>query len=241
MEVSLLNHLFQTLHIVKDIEITSINKIKKWWKKNNSIQILKKIKNVFETSLNINDLQELSNKCHAITHYCKGDGCGLLGGSLIDIYLNELFKKKISHYIEFHKGESDMKINNTCLSQKKINGKSNIALDWSKNDTENKKEQFESILFIINLKTEQWWKISPKNRYNEKIIYNTIIESGIYLIDNKYCKKFVKLSKNNKTNTLIESQYLYTMLKRSLFQQLFIKIPEPNKVVIFNILDAFSK
>ena len=241
MEESLLNHLFQTLHIVKEIEITSINKIKKWWKRNNSIQILKRIKNILETSLNLNDLQELSNKCHAITQYCKGDGCGLLGGCLIDIYLNELFKKKMACYIEFHKGESDMKINNTCLSQKKINGKSNIALDWSKNDTENKKEQFKSMLFIINLKTEQWWKISPKNRYNERIVYNTTMESGIYLIDNKYCKKFVKLSTNNKTNTLIESQYLYTMLKRSLFQQLFIKIPLPNKVVTFNILDAFSK
>lgn len=238
---TVLNNLFQALVIADTIEITSINKIKKWWRQNNSIITLKKVKHILESSLNENDLQELSNKCKAITNYCKGDGCGLLGGSLVDMYLNEYFTKKIPHYKEFHEGESDMKIGDIKLSQKKINGKSNIALDWSKNTIETQKEKFESILFIINLKTEKWWKISPKNRYNEKIIYSDILESGIYLVDNNYCKKYVKLSSNNKTNTFIDCQYLYLMLKRSLFQQLFIKIPEPNKYILFNILDSFSE
>jgi hypothetical protein len=36
----------------------------------------------------------------------------------------------LPEYVEFHKGECDMKICDVPLSQKKINGKSNIALDW---------------------------------------------------------------------------------------------------------------
>lgn len=229
------------IEIKIQIEIINSNRIKKWWRKNNSIQTLKQIKYLLETSLHCSDLQELSNNCKAITNYCKGDGCGLLGGGLIDLYLNEFFKKKIPTYEEFHEGESDMKINNIELSQKKISGKSTIALNWSKNEKDGEKEKFKSNILIINLKTEKWWKLSPRYTFNQKICYNETIESGIYIIDNKYCKKYVQLSTNNKTNTLIDSQYLYTMLKRSLFQQLFLKIPEPNKCISFNILDCFSE
>ena len=51
---------------------------------------------------------------------------------------------------------------------------------------------------------------------------------------------FIKLSNNNKTNTLIESQYLYIMLKHSIIQKLFIALPSPNKELKFNILNSFS-
>ena len=95
---------------------------------------------------------------------------------------------------------------------------------------------------IINLKTEQWWKSKPLKIQveNQKIVYNDSIKAGIYLIDKQFCKRFVQLSQNNKTNTLIESQQLYIMIKRSIHQDLYIEIPEPNKTLDFNILNAFS-
>jgi hypothetical protein len=149
--------------------------------------------------------------------------------------------------VEFHNGECDMKICDVPLSQKKINGKSIIALDWSKNDTNTTKEYFSTHIMILNLKTERWWKTKPiktanlgYKMKNTKICYNDIIPAGIYLIDRKYCKKCVILAKNNKTNSLIKNSFLYLMLKMSIAQKLFIEIPEPNCNVTFNILNAFS-
>lgn len=223
------------------MESFASTKIQRWWRKNTAIYKLSNIKKEIESSLSTSDIQELSNNCAAITRTCVGDGAGLLGGGLIDMYLSKLFQTKILSYQDCHHGESDMMIFNTRLSQKKINGKSTIALDWSKNTSENKKEKFDCDLIIINLKTEKWWKTRPNKIINSRIKYDNIIPAGIYILDKRFCKKFVSLSSNNKTNTLITSEYLYIMLKRSIYQQLYIFIPPPNKVVIFNILRAFSE
>ena len=249
-------------------KITNIIKIQRWWRKNNSILELKKILNYIKNNLTESDLYTLVNSCKSITTACKGDGVGLSSGYLIDMYISKFFTTKLTEYREYHQGESDMKIYNIPLSQKKITGKSEIALDWSKNESKNKitvkveeqelekdkpktrintkqniknktKQHFSSHILIINLKTSKWWKSEPKNIINKKIIYNDIIKSGIYLIDKKYCKNYIKLSKNNKTNTLIEHKYVYAMLKRSMQQQLYIELPEPNKILEFNILNAF--
>ena len=64
---------------------------------------------------------------------------------------------------------------------------------------------------------------------------------GIFLIDKQFCKYYVKLTKNNKTDTLIESQYLYIMLKRSMALNLYVELPTPNKTLKFDILKAFSE
>jgi len=222
--------------------IKNAKKIQQWWKKCNSILELRKIKNYLQDTLTADNLQELSNKCQSINNVCKGDGAGLLGGCLVDMLLCQFFKEKCHLYEEFHNGENDMKIGGLPLSQKKINGKSTIALDWSKNQTDSKREHFSSNIMIINLKTEQWWKSKPLKIQveNQKIVYNDSIKAGIYLIDKQFCKRFVQLSQNNKTNTLIESQQLYIMIKRSIHQDLYIEIPEPNKTLDFNILNAFS-
>ena len=227
-------------------QTNSSNKIKKWWKKYNSINSINELKNIhklIESKLTHSDLQELSNKCISITNVCKGDGVGLTGGTLIDMYLCKYFLEKLKdHYEELHSGESDIKIDNTELSLKKITGKSTIALDWSKNKTDNKKKYFNNHIIIINLKTEKWWKTKPNKIISNKIItYNDEIKSGIYFIDKNYCKRYIKLSSNNKTNSLIDSQYLYFMLKRSIMLRLYIELPTPNKNIEFNILQAFSE
>ena len=64
--------------ILKNITKNAI-KILETKKKN----LNKKVKYASEKSLDANDLQELSNKYKAITNYCKGDDCGLLGGNLV--------------------------------------------------------------------------------------------------------------------------------------------------------------
>jgi len=51
----------------------------------------------------------------------------MLLGEYFEILLQDNFKLS-------HNGESDYIINNINFSFKKINGKSTIALDWSKND-----------------------------------------------------------------------------------------------------------
>jgi hypothetical protein len=224
-------------------QTNSSTKIKKWWKKITSIKELNSARNILRSALTDSDLQELSNTCNAVTMRCKGDGAGLFCGALIDMVLCAYFKKKLNDlYEEAHSGESDIKINNTELSLKKINGKSTIALDWSKNKTDNKKTYFNCHVMIINLKTEKWWKTKPNKIIGNKIItYNDEIKSGIYFIDKKYCKMYIKLSENNKTNSLIDSQYLYLMLKRSIMLRLYIELPTPNKNIEFNILQAFSE
>lgn len=216
------------------------NKISKWWKKHSGIKSLVGIKAHLHTHLTPDKLQELSNKCCAISKMCRGDGAGLTGGVLIDMLINSYFQENLPEYTEHHHGEGDMKILDTPLSQKKINGKSTIALDWSKNETIGTRERFSQHIMIINLKSAQWWKTKPIKTVSKiKTAYNDLIPAGIYLIDKSFCKYYVNLTQNNKTNTLIDAQYLYIILKRSIMIGLYIELPLPNKDITFNILHAF--
>jgi hypothetical protein len=202
---------------------------------------LKKVYANFSASLTPLDLQELANKCAAISRYCKGDGAGLAGGTLTDMLVCGFLQAKMADYSDCHTGESDLKIGEVPLSLKKINGKSTVALDWSKNENDLKKEHFSCHLVIINLKTQQWWKNEPTKKPLLEITWNDTIPAGIYLISKDYCKTHVQLGKNNKTNTLISDQYLYMMLKESLKQGLCLTMPAPNAVLNFDIMQAFSK
>jgi hypothetical protein len=211
-------------------------------KKNiNNIEIdnLKTIHSYLKSNLNEIDLQDLSNKCNSLNKSCKGDGAGLSSGYLIDILISEFFENKLKEYTEHRKGESDMKICNIELSQKKINGRSTIALDWSKNKNQVIKEYFAHHILIVNLKTERWWKKTPIKKIDNNINYNDIIKSGIYIINKDYCKSNIKLTSNNKSNTVIDSQNLYKMIKNSIDDNLYIDLPLPNKTKKFKILNAF--
>jgi hypothetical protein len=198
--------------------------IKNFWKKYSSIIQLRKVYNCFE-KLN---LQELANMCTSINEKIKGDGCGLSGGVLTDMLITEILYRDINDYKEFRNGENDMNLCGINFSFKKITGKSTIALDWSKNKCIKNKSKFTSHIIILNLKTEKWW------------IKESQLESGFYFIDRKYCKKYIKLTSNNKTDTLISNKELYKMLLRASSQKLYIKIPEPNNKIKFNILNAFK-
>jgi hypothetical protein len=216
-----------------------------WWKSRTSMPQLKVARDEVN-KLSENERQDYVNQCSTITQKCKGDGAGLTGGAMIDMLTNEIFKTKLNAE-DCYKGESDLKLCNVPISTKKINGKSSLVLDWSKNPDESTRENFSCHVMIINLKSEQWWKNSPKNKIAQltplkgKITYNDTIPAGIYFIDKQFCKRYIKLSKNNKTNKLITPTFVYLMLKRSISLKMFITLPPANKVLKFNILNAFSE
>lgn len=224
-------------------DTNSIIIIQKWWRLNTYIIKLRNIYNYLYLNLNNFDLQEISNNCKSLTQISSKEGKGLISGTLIDLFITKFFQEKLLKYEDDHNGESDMIICGLNLSQKKINGKSTIASDWSKNEIKCEKKYFTCDILIINLKSEQWWKKNPKKNIdiNLNIIYTDTIPAGLYIINKTFCKYYIELDKNNKTNSLIKEQYLYIMLKHSLFQKLFIPLPEPNKDINFNILKTFSK
>jgi hypothetical protein len=217
-------------------------KIQKWWKRTTNMLEFRRVLSHLNEKLTPEILQDISNKCNAITRDCKGDGAGLTGGGLIDKLLSSFFQKELSEYSDTHEGESDITVCGIPLSIKKITGPSELALDWSKNaETSKKREHFSCHIMIINLNGAQWWKQGPKIPLSSlKITYNDTMPSGIYLIDRNFCKIQLTLSTNNKTNTLIKKEYVYIMMKRSLALKSFIRLPPPNKVLVFDILNAFQ-
>jgi len=208
----------------------------------NNLKDLKKVHLYLKNNLHTSDLQEISNKCNSINFLFKGnDGSGLIGGCLIDILVSKYFEIKLDTYKTFHKGEADMEICGLKLSQKKITGNSSIALNWSKNKTiKSPEELFINNILLINLKTEKWWEKKPLKTHGN-LNYTNTIKSGIYLLDKDFCKKTVNLVSNNKTDTMIKNVFLYGLLQNSLEKDLFIEFPAPNKILDFNILNAFSK
>ena len=188
-------------------------------------QMVMDVKGKFTSSL----LYELSSKCHAINRTCKGDGAGLSGGSIVDLFLTSFLSNHLPNCESFHNGESDFKINNYPLSLKKISGRSQIALNWSKNNKSSDTKWFQCDMMIINLKTEKWWKKK----------HTDLIPSGIYFIPKQYCTNIV-LSSNNKTDTLIDSYQLYEMLKFSKTHDYMIELPDPDPSITFCIEQAFK-
>lgn len=206
---------------------------------------LRQVVDSLEKQLTHEILVELVSKLYAIRSDFTGDGAGLSGGTLSDKFVTAYLSDKIPSFVEYHVGESDIMILGLPLSMKKIHGKSTIALDWSKNKEHSKKrERFDTDMMIINLKTKQWWKKSPIHVNQEEIdsnFYSTSIKAGIYFISHTYCKSNICLSSNNKTDSLIESNSLYKMLKQSIVDNMVIEFPTEVPKFKFNILNAFEK
>ena len=194
--------------------------IQRWWRFRHSVNYLK-------SDLTLDILQELSTKCYAINNSCKGDGAGLSSGVLVDMLISALFKYHLIHYEEFHYGESDMKIWGVPFSQKKISGKSSLAENWSKNKSPGVCNPFNSHIIIINLKTSKWWKHVDE------------ISAGIYFINKEFCKKNIKLTSNNKTDTLIDCKEVHKMLTYSIHHSLYLLFPSPQSST-FDITKAFT-
>lgn len=205
---------------------------------------LRDVFNHIYTQLTPEILEEIISKLHAIRNEFTGDGAGLSGGTLTDKFIIAFLSQKIRDFVEHHVLESDCKVLDYPLSLKKINGKSSIALDWSKNGENSKpRERFDTDMMIINLKTEQWWKSSPKTATKEESeskFFSSTIKAGIYFVSHTYCKSNVCLKSNNKTDSLIDKEDLYKMLKQSISNNMVIEFPNDYPVSRFNILNAFE-
>ena len=203
--------------------------------------VLRKIMEHLIKTLDSEIMIELNDKIKCLNDYCRGDGCGLMGGTLTDMFIIKFFELKISTFKECHENEADFLIHGEKMSFKKINGKSSIALNWSKNSSTDKKEKFTENIMIVNLKTCQWWKCKPPKNVPIHIDFKKVIPSGIYIVDKYYCKKNIELTTNNKTNSLIDSKNLYMMLYNSIENNLFIPLPEQKNTYKFDILSSFVK
>jgi hypothetical protein len=97
---------------------------------------------------------------------------------------------------------------------------------------------------ILNKQKQKWWAGGPKAlplKLENEMEWNKIIPKGIFLISRKFCKKYISLGHNNKTNSLIDSQNLYMMLDWSLKNGLFIEVPDKNKNFNFSLIKGFQE
>ena len=208
----------------------------------NNKSIIQSISKYLNDNLSSEDKQNLSNYISCITKKLKGDGAGLSSGIFIDMLLCEFLSNKLEKCEEYHNGECDIKINDINFSLKKISGKSLLALDWSKNKNDSiTKDIFTHNIILINTKTCKWWKKNPNNiNIEDDINYTKIIKSAFYIIDKDYCKENIKLSSNNKSNSIITHQNVYKMIDYSIKIGSYIEIPESNKELKFNLIKCFS-
>ena len=169
--------------------------------------------------------KQLIKDAHVTTKKsCTGDGAGLNHGNssekIMTCFLSCLMPNKFQ---KFNSDESDFKICDIPLSYKHISGRSTIALDWSKNETQTQRKYFQCHIMIYVEKTSQWWKRGPKKTFND-IDYTQTIETGLYFIDKNDCIN-IEFVQNNKSNTIISNIHLYNMLITSKNKNNFIEFP----------------
>ena len=194
-------------------------------------------------NLSEKDLQEFSDICSAVEYEISGDGGGLTSGFLIDKVICEFFSKKIKDYEEYHIGESDFKLSDQPLSFKKIKGASAIALSWSKNPAQKlngeqsvKRSFWEFPVLILNLQTDKWWSKGPQQNIDSRINWTMVMHKGFYIIDNKDARSWIKLEKNNKSDSIVSKDQVYKMLFLAQEKNLFISIPESKETKTWSLL-----
>jgi len=170
--------------------------------------------------------KQLIKDAHVTTkRCCTGDGAGLNHGNssekIMACFLSKLMPSKFQ---KFNSDESDFKICDIPISYKHIYGRSTIALDWSKNESQSQRKYFQCHIMIYVEKTSQWWKRGPKKTINE-IDYTQTIETGLYFIDKNDCVD-IDFVQNNKSNTIISNVHLYNMLIISKSKDNFIPFPD---------------
>ena len=170
--------------------------------------------------------KQLIKDAHVTTKKsCTGDGAGLNHGNssekIMTCFLSSLMPNTFQ---KFNSDESDFKISDIPLSYKHISGRSTIALDWSKNESQSQRKYFQCDIMIYVEKTSQWWKRGPKKTLND-IDYTQTIETGLYFIDKNDCSH-IEFVQNNKSNTIISNVHLYNMLITSKNKNKFIEFPD---------------
>jgi len=166
-----------------------------------------------KNNISLYNLQDLSNKYNTIIHLYKNN-INLSSVILINILSVNFFQ------------ENNINICNIIFNN--INDKSSLTLIWSKKII----DFINDYILIINIDNKEWWKKTSRKK---------IIPRGIYIINIENYNYFKNIENNNKTNTLIKSYYLYLILMKCIKMNLFIYLPEPNKILNFNLINAFSE
>jgi len=164
-------------------------------------------------------LQEISDKMWTLQCRLQSDGRGLLGGAVVEHVLFEMLETIMKDFTVHHVRQCDCTILGTKFSFKKISGKSRLALDWSKSTVKPTTGTFEHSILLLNLKAGKWWRSKPHRART--------IPMGFFLINHVYCKRYVTLKKNNKTNSLIDTDELYRMITYAMDHSWCVKLPTP--------------
>ena len=185
--------------------------------------------------------QEFINQANSMNNLIRGDGSGLGGGILVDLWIIDYFTEYLNDFQEYHVRESDYKILDIPYSFKKISGGSDIALSWSKNpDGACERNYWEVDIMILNLKSGKWWVKGPKNPLKD-IDYTRIIPAGLYIIDKDWAKNNIVIStKSNKTNAKIDKHYVYEALITSMENKTFLELPDHMNVRTPSFVDLFN-
>ena len=86
---------------------------------------------------------------------------------------------------------------------------------------------------LVVLKEGKWWVKGPNDLMNRSNDYWTKeVKKGLYLITNNWCKQNIKLSKNNKSDSVIKRQDVYRMIQESIINKTFIQLPDVKKKYI---------
>lgn len=169
-------------------------------------------------NLSHNILQEIADKLCTLHHHLKSDGRGLSGGCLTEQIVFEILGAALRDFCQFHENQSDCQIQGVRFSFKKITGKSQLALNWSKNEQRSTtRPQFHHPVLLLNLKEGRWWR----NRAG----FDRHIPMGFFLIDHAYCNAHVHLRTNNKTDSLIDAENLYKMIVNAMENQMVLELP----------------
>ena len=182
----------------------------------NNLDIVKFILNSFD----LEDKQLFVDRCHAINTYYKGSGSGMTTGTIIEKLLIEHFG-----FDNYNVGQNDLKIIDIPLSFKKITGCSSFSLNWG-NNKDKRHVNCTSDILLFNIKTVKY--------------FNHTCKSGFYIINKKHLLN-IELSRNNRSDNVIKSKNILSLLQSTIKDDLFIELPEPNKSRIsYNLISGFA-
>lgn len=186
--------------------------------------------------------------------YLRGhDGGGLSGGVYAEGILLETMGRDADTVKTSHVGEADAEAiddnGSIPFSIKTLNGENggDLALDWSRNDStkdqgavEVERERFTCPIVISVRESSKWWKWALRGFQRQD---NQPVRAGIYVVDPAWCRENImhKLTRNNKSNSVIKRCYVIQMIRRAEIMGRFIPYPkERMKTQTFSIRCAFG-
>lgn len=188
----------------------------KFKKSMNNLDIVKFILNSFD----LEEKQMFVDRCDAINTYYKGSGSGMTTGTIIEKLLIEHFG-----FSNYNVDQNDLKITDIPLSFKKVTGCSSFSLNWG-NNKDKRQVNCTSNILLFNVKTVKY--------------FNYTCKSGFYIIDKKHLLN-IELSRNNRSDNVINSKNIFFLLQSTIKDDLFIELPEVSKSKIsYNLITGFA-